>query len=108
VPLALLEHSRQELVDASEDPKEVDSKNGIPLSQIDRLTDRSAPSDTGVVAEHMHSSEALEGRCAKTTDSLGVSDVSRHAENVIALKRCDRVLQSRLVVVRQHEARALL
>jgi len=56
----------------------------------------------------MHSSEALEGRGAKTTDSLGVSDVSRHAENVIALKRCDRVLQSRLVVVRQHEARALL
>jgi hypothetical protein len=54
----------------------------------------------------MHSSEALEGRGAKTTDSLGVSDVSRHAENVIALKRCDRVLQ--LVVVRQHEARALL
>jgi hypothetical protein len=103
--LALLDHARDERLDAVEDAVEVDAEHPAPLLERELPGQRYAR-DSGVVAEHVNRAELCKRALGERLDGVPARRVCGHADRVVADAR-GRLLEAGRVDVGHHEAHAL-
>ena len=93
----------QEGVDAVDDAPQADVDDPLPVLEREVL-DLAAPAHAGVVAHHVHGTEAVEHCVAQGQHAVGVGDVGAHAHHAELVRSR---LQHRRLDVGDHHVHAL-
>ena len=108
--LAAVEHPRHERAHAVDDAVEVHAEDPPPVRERGVVDAAPVPADPGVVAEHVHRAERLEGARGERVHALRVRDVGLDGEHFrarVAQLGCGR-LEGIALDIGEDDAHALL
>ncbi len=101
---ALLDHARQERLDAVDRAPQVDVDHPAPVAVGD-VSDRASIGDACVVEDQVHLAEQAEGFVGEVLDGVKLADVAQHTVcfRAVGAEPLDRLVQRGLVDVGEHD-----
>src|SRR6266487_5779473 len=105
----LRQHARHKIMNAIDDPPQVDTQHPLPVGQA-ALPDGPAGTDPGVIAQQMHGSIGREGSLSQCLDFVGFGNIGTHGQHLCtaSLQFVLSLLEGALLYIGQHDLHPLL